>query len=179
MTLVKWNRGSNGSNQSPSNQSNMPYIKTQLNSLWPDLFDPFTRPLFTNNLVQDFFDETLNMGTGSIGTTLPAVNISETNNELNIEVAAPGMNKNNFKVEVKDDQLNISYHHETKAEEGNKTTEHWRREYRFESFSRSFSLPPIVESEKIAASYVDGILKITVPKKEEARKKPAQNITIK
>jgi HSP20 family protein len=177
MTLVKWNRGThvNGNGQSPANYSNG--LHADMPQIWPSLFNSFSRPLLSGDLIQNFFDDTMNIGTGSIGTTLPAVNISETNNELLIEVAAPGMKKNDFKVEINDNQLNISYRKETNSENDDKN--HWRKEFNFQSFERNFTLPTIVESDKIEATYNEGILKIVVPKKEEARKKPAKTIEIK
>jgi HSP20 family protein len=180
MTLVKWNRNgrSNGSNQSVLQRENMPSGNSEYGTMWPRLFDTF-RPFFSNDLIQDFYDDTMNLGTGTIGTTLPAVNISETDTDLVIEVAAPGMNKKDFKVEVVDNQLHIAYNKERKNEDNNQEHSHWRKEFSFESFERSFTLPAIVESDKIAASYNDGILRISITKKEEARKKPAKAIEVK
>lgn len=178
MTLVKWNRNGRSNN----NGQSLPYQGVSsgnpaLDTMFPRLFDTFSRPFFTRDLIQDFFDDNMGLGSGTIGTTLPAVNISETDNELVIEVAAPGMNKKDFKVEIADNQLHIGYNKEHKKE--NNDHNQWRREFSFESFDRSFALPAIVESDKVAASYTDGILRITLNKKEEARRKPAQAIEIK
>src|SRR4051812_24902463 len=111
MTLVKFNRGNraNGNTQPQSNQSTMPTF----NNNWP--FTAFPR-LTADDLIQDFFDDSLNLGTGRIGTTLPAVNISETDTDLVIEVAAPGMKKNDFKISVADNQLHIGASKEVKNE---------------------------------------------------------------
>jgi HSP20 family protein len=155
----------------------MPLINSEFGSVLPRFFDTFSRPFITSNLIQDFFDDTMHLGTGTIGTTLPAVNILETDTDLVIEVAAPGMSKKDFKVEIVDNQLHIGYNRQTKNE--NNENNHWRKEFSFESFERNFALPTIVESEKIAATYTDGILRISVPKKEEARRKPAKAIEIK
>jgi HSP20 family protein len=172
MTLVKFNRGgrNNGSLTPGNNNSN--------GLQWPELFNNFTRPFFPADLIQDFFDDTMNLQNGFIGTTLPAVNIVENDNELLIEVAAPGMRKQDFKLEANDNQLHISYRKKEEQEEQSKRNE-WRREFSFESFDRSFTLPAIVEQDKIMATYQDGILKIAIPKKEEARKKPARAIEVK
>jgi HSP20 family protein len=176
MTLVKWNRGStNGTNQTP--QTNMPWASTEFGSVLPRIFDTFSKPFFTGSPLQDFFGDTMNLGTGTIGTTLPAVNITENDNDMVIEMAAPGMNKKNFKIEIVEDQLHIAYSRESENE--NTHGNQWRREFSFESFERYFTLPTIVESEKISATYTDGILRISVPKKEEARRKPARAIEIK
>lgn len=177
MTLTKWNRGNRTNGTETPYQTNKPSINSVFDSMWPTLFNTTARPMFGGNLIQDFFDDTLNLGSGSIGTTLPAVNISETDNELVIEMAAPGMEKKDFKVELNDNQLQISYQKERNNESNE--SNHWRREYNFSSFERTFSLPTIVEGDKIAATYTNGILRLSVPKKEEARKKPARNIEIK
>jgi HSP20 family protein len=179
MTLLKF-KNSNGSNtnvQTRNNQTNAPYNSEQ-GSMWmPSLFNNFPRSFFGRDLIQDLFDDEMGINYGTIGTSVPAVNISETDNDLIIEVAAPGMRKQDFKVEINDNQLRIGYNRESKNE--NSESNHWRREFNFESFERTFSLPAIVESEKISAGYTDGILRISVPKKEEARRKPARAIEIK
>jgi HSP20 family protein len=176
MTLVKFKRG-DGTNgvQNRSNQTSMPSFNSDWGSQWP--FSALTRPFFGRDLIQDFFDDDLAINRSSLGTTLPAVNISETDNEVVIEMAAPGMNKKDFKVEINDNQLHIGYNKENKTD--NNENNRWRQEFSFESFERTFTLPAIVEGEKIEANYTDGILKISLPKKEEARRKPARTIEIK
>ena len=174
MTLVKWNGGANGNNQSPAYKSNMPL---NFGSTLPRWFDTLSRPFSSADLIQDFFDDTMNLGTGTIGTTLPAVNISETDTDLVIEVAAPGMAKKDFKVEIVDNELHIGYNKEKKSESNE--SNHWRKEFSFESFERNFTLPTFVEGEKVTATYTDGILMISVPKKEEVRRKPAKTVQIK
>jgi HSP20 family protein len=175
MTLVKFKRENGTNENNRSTQSSMPSLNTEWSSVWP--FNTLGRPFFGRDLIQDFLDDNMGISSASIGTTLPAVNISETDNELVIEVAAPGMNKKDFKVEINDNQLHIGYQKEGKSE--NNDNNHWRREFNFESFERNFTLPAMVESDKIAATYNDGILRIAVPKKEEARRKPAKAIEIK
>ena len=177
MTLVKFKRG-NGTNeevQTRPNQTSMPSFNSERSSLWP--LSALGRSFFGRDLIQDFFDNDMDIHASSIGTTLPAVNISETDNDLIIEVAAPGIRKQDFKLEINDNQLRIGYAREAKNQSNE--TNYWRREFNFESFERTFSLPAIVESEKISAGYTDGILRISVPKKEEAKKKPAKTIEIK
>src|SRR6185436_18677583 len=103
MTLVKFKSG-NGTNervQTRQDQSSMPSFNSDWSTLWP--FNALTRPFLGRDFIQDFFDDEMGIRAGSIGTSLPAVNISETDNELVIEVAAPGMNKKDFKVEIVDD----------------------------------------------------------------------------
>ena len=134
------------------------------------------------SLLEDFFnrdwaDSTLANGTYS--ATLPAVNVRETNDNFTIDVAAPGMKRDEFKVELDNNVLTISSQHEEKREENDETRNYTRREFNYQSFQRSFSLPENkVEGEKISARYVDGILHITVPKKDEAKVKPVKQITI-
>jgi HSP20 family protein len=133
------------------------------------------------SLLEDFFsrdwaDSTL--ANRDYGSTLPAVNVRETNEDFRIEVAAPGMKRNDFKVELDNNVLTISSQLENKhddQQEGSYT----RREFSYQNFQRSFTLPDSkVEGEKISARYTDGILYISVPKKEEAKIKPVKRITI-
>jgi len=114
----------------------------------------------------------------STGATLPAANIYETNDDFKIEIAAPGMKRDDFKVELDNHLLTVSYERDER-----KTQEEQRpyalREFNYQSFQRSFALPEQkVLGEKIEARYTDGILLITVPKKEEAKIKPARQINI-
>lgn len=129
--------------------------------------------LLTGNLL----DWPLGRFTGS--TTVPSVNIRETDKAYEVEVAAPGLEKNNFKVELDNDMLMISAQKETKNEEKDKEGNYTRREFSYESFQRSFQLPEdMVEKDKISAAYKDGILHITVPKSTEAKIKSSRVIEI-
>lgn len=108
--------------------------------------------------------------------TTPAVNIVEGKDDFRIEVAAPGLDKNDFKINVENNVLTISSELEDKQEEKN---EHFmRREFNYSSFSRSFTLPESMDTEKIAARHKDGVLHVVIPKKEEAKEKPARSIKI-
>ncbi len=100
--------------------------------------------------------------------TVPAVNIVENNNDYKVTVAAPGLKKSDFKIDVDGNVLNISAETEEKKKE--KEEKYTREEYNYSSFSRSFTLPDDVSKEKIEASYADGVLKLILPKKEEAKK---------
>ncbi len=101
---------------------------------------------------------------------IPAVNIVENENGFRLEVAAPGLKKEDFKINLVNNVLTISTQKEQKTEE---TTEKYtRKEFSFSSFRRAFTLPNTVDGEKIGASYTDGVLNITLPKKEEAKKTP-------
>jgi HSP20 family protein len=110
-------------------------------------------------------------------TTLPAVNIKESAENFQVEVAAPGMDKQDFKIQLDNNTLTISSqkeHNEEKQEEG-----YSRREFSYQSFQRSFILPKdVVNDEGIVARYENGVLHLTIPKKEEAKQKGPRLIEI-
>jgi len=101
------------------------------------------------------------------GTTVPAVNISETDNDYTVEMAVPGMKKNDFNINLDHNVLTISSEQEEKKEEKDKNFT--KKEFSYQSFERSFTLPETVDQEKISAKYTDGVLKVVLPKKEEAK----------
>ncbi|MCF6268838.1 MAG: Hsp20/alpha crystallin family protein [Melioribacteraceae bacterium] len=128
-----------------------------------------------------FFDTDIwnwsNRNFSNTDTTLPSVNVKESKDDFTVEVAAPGFEKGDFNIELNNDVLTISS--EKKTESKNEDDERLtRREFSYQSFSRSFTLPGIVEREKIKAKYDKGILNIVIPKKEEAKPKPAKRIAI-
>ena len=103
----------------------------------------------------------------------PAINIVENEKNYEIELAAPGLSKDDFKLNVNnDDELEISL--EKKSEENKEKRNFLRREFSYASYRRSFVLPEEVEREKISAVMLNGVLKITLPKKEAVVKTPAQ-----
>ena len=108
---------------------------------------------------------------------LPAVNIEEGDNEYVIEVAAPGLEKKDFRIELEKNCLTISSERENNGQEENER--YTRREFGYNAFSRSFTLPETVNHEKIEARHRDGILYVHIPKKEEAKVKPVRNIAVK
>jgi HSP20 family protein len=108
--------------------------------------------------------------------SVPAVNIVENDDEFVIEVAVPGLDKQDFKIDLENNQLTISSEREDKSEDKNERM--IRKEFRYSSFSRSFTLPETVENDKIKAKQKDGILYVTIPKKEVAKIKPARQIEI-
>lgn len=139
---------------------------------------PAIPSLLNDFLTDDWFDSSL-ANWKSSGATLPAVNVRETNDDFLIEVAAPGMKRDDFKVELDNNVLTISSQTEENREQKDSNGNYTRREFSYQSFQRSFSLPENkVEGDKIAARYVDGILHVTVPKKEEAKVKPAKQIKV-
>ena len=107
---------------------------------------------------------------------VPAVNINERANEFVIELAAPGLNKEDFKVEVDNGVLTISA--EKKEEKKDENSRYTRKEFSYTSFKRSFSLPEHVEADKIEASHKDGVLTLALPKKEEAKQKAVKEIQV-
>ena len=116
---------------------------------------------------EDFFNNDLfNLPTvASRGTTVPAVNISENDKDFVVELAAPGMKKDDFQVDLERNVLTISSEQkDEKQEEGKHYT---RKEFSYQSFQRSFTLPESVNQDKIEATYNDGVLKIILHKKEE------------
>jgi len=123
---------------------------------------------FDTFVENEFNDQTLR--------TPALVNTKENKDSYKIEIAAPGFNKDNFKLEVEDQTLTISAENtENKTDENEKWT---RKEYHFAGFKRSFTLPKTVDAEKIKAEYKDGILYVTLPKMEEGKAKGAIEIKI-
>jgi len=112
-------------------------------------------------------------------TTLPAVNIRETKDSYEVEMAAPGMKKEDFKIELDRNILTISSEKTEEYEEQGEEEKYSRKEFSYQSFQRSFSLPKeVVDEDKIKAQYRDGVLHLTIPKKEEAKQKPPRKIEI-
>ncbi len=125
----------------------------------------------------DFFGrDWFNQDTGS--ATLPAVNIHEDNDGYHVELAAPGMTKKDFDVTLEDQTLTISYEKEDQSEDKDREGRYTKREFNYTSFRRSFMLPKSAEYDKIKGEYKDGILHLNIPKKEEAKQKPARMIEI-
>jgi HSP20 family protein len=107
----------------------------------------------------------------------PAVNIIEADNEFKIEVAVPGLTRNDFNIEVEDDVLNIfSVEKETKED---KMPNYTRREFNFSSFKRTFQLPETIDQDQIQASHKEGVLTITLVKKEEEVQNAPKQIEVK
>lgn len=133
--------------------------QSKMSERLPTVFDDFFKPW------SNWFDNSLRFS-GTL--TLPAVNITETKDDYMISLAAPGMKKSDFNVDIEGNMVTISSEKEEKKEE--KDEKHTRKEYNYSSFTRSFTLPEDVNKEKIVALYEDGILKLQLPKKEEAKK---------
>ena len=135
----------------------------------PGLLDDF----FT----RDLFDWSTSNFSGD-GTTLPAVNVKETSDSFEVEMAAPGMNKDDFKVELNNNVLTISS--EQKQEHEEKEGEKYsRKEFSYQLFQRSFHLSKeAVDADNIQAKYENGALRLQIPKREEVKQKPSRLINI-
>ncbi|MBN9385590.1 MAG: Hsp20/alpha crystallin family protein [Chitinophagaceae bacterium] len=136
-------------------------------------------------LLNDFFrpwESLFDLNGGSLLNNLrtfnvPAANITENKDNFEVSLAAPGMKKDDFNIDVEGNVMTISAEKEEKKEE--KDERYSRREFNYTSFSRSFTLPEGVNKEKIDASYDNGLLKLILPKTEEAKKLSAKHITVK
>ncbi len=125
----------------------------------PSLFNDFFKPW------NEWLD---NGGLWSRVSNTPAVNITEEKDDYLVSLAAPGLKKDDFKIDVEGNTLTISSEKEEKKEE--KEAKYTRKEYSYSSFERSFTLPDEVNKDKIEARYEDGLLKLILPKREEAKK---------
>lgn len=139
----------------------------------------------TNNWLPSIFDDMFNNewmtsapAQHHIGMNIPAVNVKENENGFSVEVAAPGKRKEDFKIELDHQLLTISSEVKEEHESENKTDKFTRREFSYNSFKRSFTLPDSIDSSKINANYVDGVLIIDLPKREEAKVQPKRLIEI-
>lgn len=133
-----------------------------------DLFDT---DRFLNSRLFDF-----NGDTADFAKKLPSVNVKEDEKEFIIEMAAPGMESKDFKVEFENGVLRISSEKEEESNEEKKN--YTRREYAYNSFSRSFTLPDNSLPDEILAKYEKGVLKITLPKKVASLSSPAKQIKV-
>lgn len=151
MAIVKFNE--------PSRRAVGPLSST-LSPMLSDVFESFfNEPFFSDRVI----------------SRVPAVNIAETDDEYQIEMAAPGMQKDDFKINLENDLLTISVEKGTESEERKRYN---KREYGYNSFVRTFALPNSADYEHINAEYTDGILRVDLPKREEA-KRQTREISIK
>lgn len=132
---------------------------------FPSILDEFLKP--------DWFG-----GSQNVLASVPAVNIKETDTEFTLELAVPGKKKEDFSIEIDRNVLTIASETKTEKEQKDQNGRYTRREYSYNSFSRSFTLPQTINAENINASYQDGVLHVTLPKKEEALPKPKRLIEI-
>ena len=127
-------------------------------------------------LVSDFWGEDLFPGFEKSWSLTPAVNIIEGEKDFKVEVAAPGLCKDNFRVHVEKNVLEISG--EKTDEQETQDKKYLRKEFSYSEFSRTFSLPSSVDVEKINATHKDGVLTVEIPKRDEAIVKPRKQISI-
>ena len=137
---------------------------------WPSVFESGWMDKFFNAPLDEFFNVSKVMN-------VPAVNVSETEKEFKLCIAAPGLEKKDFKVEAFDEMLTISAEHETEKKE-EKNGRFNRREYNYSSWSRSFTLPENCDAGKIDAAYNNGELKILIPKIEVKEPKKIKSISV-
>ncbi len=127
---------------------------------------------FLSNLFDDDFFPVLTNRTSS----LPAVNIKENEKSFMLELAVPGMDKKDLKIDINEDVLTVSAESKNETEEGKDG--YMRKEYSYSSFVRSFYIPDNINREKIGANYKDGILSVELPKMEEEKNKISRQIKI-
>lgn len=132
--------------------------------------------VFDDMFKTDWLGGTTNVN--SIGTSIPAVNIQETDDNFMVEVAAPGKSRDDFNIELDNDILTISSEEKKEMETTEKNGRYTRKEFSYSNFKRAFSLPETVNNDKISASYENGVLLINLPKKEEAKVQAKRMIEI-
>ena len=120
--------------------------------------------IFSNFFDMDRFFEPFPFGSGMMSGRIPAANVSENDREYRIELAVPGMTREDLKINIENNVLSVSG--EKKDEKKEETDRYTRREYSYNSFARSFQLPEHVKSEEINAAYRDGVLTLNIPQKE-------------
>ncbi len=143
-----------------------------MNLIKRNSFIPSSTSLFDDFFSRDLFDWSKSEGNGLV----PRVNIKENNDGFSVDIAAPGMKKEDFQVELDNDMLTVSS--EVSQNQEGKDERYTRKEFSYHAFRRSFYLPNTVEVDEINATYKDGILNLWIPKREEAKKKPARMISI-
>lgn len=139
---------------------------------------PIDRYTGIPSIFSDFFNDFITEDSLSrnVFKSIPAVNISETPEHYRLEIAAPGMSKSDFKIEVENGVLSIQA--EKKEEKSDENSKYTRKEFSYSTFNRSFTMPEHVNTESIAAEYVNGVLNLVLPKKDEAKKKAVREIAI-
>jgi len=146
--------------------------------LFPSLVSRPLNNFFDDFITKDLFDWS-DRNFATLGSNLPSVNLKETDKKLEVQLAAPGMKRDDFKVEIDNNILMISSEKEEENEEIRKKDNYVRREFNYQSFCRTFSLPETVDENKIEAIYKDGILHVEIDKKTGSVKKTLKTIPIK
>jgi HSP20 family protein len=143
----------------------------------PGVYLPSISGMLDDIFTNDLFDWNLK-NFSMTNTTLPAVNIKEEDNKFIVEMAAPGLKKDDLKINIEGQMLRISSEKSAEVKEEDEDKKYMRREFSYQSFIRTFNLPKTVDPDKIEAKYKDGILFLEIPKKEEAKVKPVKEIKI-
>lgn len=138
------------------------------------LFTDFMNPMQV--LGRDFWDLESSLIPKRLGVTVPSANIKETSKDYEIELAAPGLNQKDFSIEINNHTLTISA--EKEEEKSKKDEDYFRKEYSFNSFCRTFSLPENIHYDKVKAKYESGVLKVTIPKLEETNVQPTRKVIV-
>lgn len=137
---------------------------------------------FFPSLLSDFFDNDKFFGNrwfeNEFRQSMPAVNVIENGKEFQIEFAAPGFDKGDFNIDIEGNLLTVSAEKEREEKTADENERFTRREFSYNSFSRSFTLPQNVNAENINARYADGILRLAIPKKETSKSNPKREIRI-
>jgi len=133
--------------------------------------------IFQNNLDRFFTDGLWGANSGAPASNVP-VNLQETDKSYEMQLVAPGLRKEDFKINLEGDLLTVSFEQKAEANEENKKQQWLRREYKILSFTRTFNLDDSLDPNKISAQYRDGILYLTLPKKEGAQR-ISRNVEIK
>jgi HSP20 family protein len=141
-------------------------------AMLPTIMRRSFRPFYMPNFFDDDFLPVLNNRTSS----LPAVNIKEDEKNYILDLAIPGMDKKNLKIDINEDVLTISS--ESKNETSEEADGYKKKEFNYSSFCRSFYIPENVNRDKIEAGYKDGILTVSLPKMEEEKKNLSRQVTI-
>src|SRR5690606_17971284 len=144
----------------------MTLIRTKHETRFHGLFDNFFSPDF----------QLMNRSGLALSLSLPKVNIRQGEDGYLLELAVPGMAKEDFKIKLDQDVLSVSS--ERKEEASKESGQYTRQEFSYQAFERRFNLPEDVAAEKITASYMNGVLSVTLPKKEEAKPQPPKAIEV-
>ena len=139
------------------------------NSNMPSTFTGLVDQLFQDNLTRFFNDDFWGFNGVNRSVQVP-VNIKETDKTYEMELVAPGLRKEDLKLNISDDLLTVSFEHREENNQGSEQQGWLKQEYRHQSFSRSFNLDDTIDANKITAKYQDGILHLSLPKKEGAQK---------
>lgn len=127
---------------------------------------------------RNFFDAEADFFPARLGVNVPSANFRETAKEYLVEIAAPGLERKDFNIELENHTLTISAEKEESKEEKEDNNGYFRKEYSFNSFCRSFALPENVKEGAIDAKYENGVLKLTVPKEKETPLKQVKKIAV-